>query len=156
MVRILLTVAAFLLLAARPLGAGEIKEIELTDGSVVTGEVVSMSNGLYTIRTDAMGTVTVPDSKVRSIRRKGMPSTTSSAAPGGEVPSLEGQMASDPAIMEMIRGLKDDPDFGKVLEDPEMMRAVETGDLATLIANPKFLKLLNNSTVQDIQMRMAK
>jgi hypothetical protein len=63
-------------------------------------------------------------------------------------------MKADQAIMEMIRGLKDDPSFRTVLEDPEIMRAVEAGDVAALMANPKFLQLLHNPTVRDIQNRM--
>jgi hypothetical protein len=154
MKRILFASLTTLLLSVAVAAAGEVKEIELTDGSVVTGEVVSMSGGVYTIRTDAMGTITVPDSKVRSIRAKG--SSSASAGIGGQVRPLQERMESDPAVMEMIRGLKDDPQFQKVLEDPEMMRAVESGDIGTLMANPKFLQLMNNATVRDIQNKMAK
>jgi hypothetical protein len=33
------------------------------------------------------------------------------------------------------------------------MQAVEAGDLATLMANPKFVELLSNPKVQEIQRR---
>jgi hypothetical protein len=153
MVRTILLPLALLLAAAVPLFGGEIREIELIDGGVIIGEVVSMSGGVYTIRTGSLGTITVPDSKVRSIRQTGAAQSSSSGA-GGQVRPLQERMKADQAIMEMIRGLKDDPSFRTVLEDPEIMRAVEAGDVAALMANPKFLQLLHNPTVRDIQNRM--
>ena len=55
----------------------------------------------------------------------------------------------------MIQSLKDDPQFTKILEDPEIMNAVSSGDTAALMANPKFLQLLHNPTVRDIQQKVA-
>lgn len=153
MIRSLLASLVIIVLAVGISFAGEIKEIELTDGSVITGEVVSLNGGTYTIRTESMGTVSVPDGKVRSIRKKGA-SSSSSAGIGDAVRPIQERMEQDPAVMEMIKGLQNDPDFQKVLEDPEMMRAVEAGDIATLMSNPKFLQLMNNSTVRDIQTKM--
>jgi hypothetical protein len=65
-------------------------------------------------------------------------------------------MLSDQEVMGMIQSLKDDPQFTKILEDPEIMNAVQSGDAASLMANPKFLQLLNNPTVRDIQQKVAK
>jgi radical SAM superfamily enzyme len=152
-IRTILISLALLLSAAGPLVAGEEKEIELSDGSVITGEVVSMIGGVYTIRSGSLGSITVPDSKVRSIRQKDA-ALSSSSGVGGQVRPLQERMESDPAVMERIRGLKDDPDFRMVLEDPEIMRAVETGDIAALMANPRFLQLMHNPAVRDIQNRM--
>ena len=56
--------------------AAETQEIELTDGSVITGEVVSLSGGIYTIRSAALGTLRLEASKISVIRLRG------SAAPG--------------------------------------------------------------------------
>jgi hypothetical protein len=36
------------------------------------------------------------------------------------------------------------------------MRAVQAGDIAALMKNPEFMKLLNNKTVQDINKRLAR
>lgn len=144
------------LLAIDPSFAGEIKEIELNDGSVLTGEVMSMVNGTYTVRTESMGTVTVKDSAVRAIRPRGAASSAPSPGHAGQVDSLQKQMMADQDIMSMIQSLKDDPSFQKAMEDPEIMQAVAAGDVATLMANPKFLKLMENSTVRNIQQKVAK
>jgi hypothetical protein len=61
---------------------------------------------------------------------------------------------NDQEIMGMIQSLQGDPEFKKVLEDPEVMKAVNAGDVTALMANPQFLKLLNNATVQDIQKKV--
>ena len=135
--------------------AAEIKGIELTDGSVITGEVVSLVNGVYSIRTSSLGTLKIDDAKVRAIHLQ----STSSSRPSGptsETRSLQDKMMSDQEVMSMIQSLKDDPQFMKILEDPEIMNAVNSGDTAALMTNPKFLQLLHNPTVQNIQQKVAK
>jgi len=135
--------------------AAQIKEIELTDGSIITGEVLSLSSGVYTIRTVSLGVLKIDDAKVRAIRPQGTPSSQQSGQTG-DVKSLHDKMMSDREVMGMIESLKDDPQFTKILEDPEIMNAVQSGDTAALMANPKFLQLLNNPTVRDIQQKVAK
>ncbi|MDA8100436.1 MAG: hypothetical protein M0042_12520 [Nitrospiraceae bacterium] len=134
--------------------AGELKEIELTDGSVISGEVQSLSNGIYTIKTPALGTVKVEDSRVRVIRPKG--SSSPAPQPNANLEPLQQKMLSDQEIMGKIESLKNDPEFQKIMSDPEIMQALSSGDMATLMANPKFLNLLSNPTVQDIQKKVSK
>ncbi len=133
--------------------AGEIREIELKDGSVITGEVVSLSGGIYTIKSDSLGTIKLQESKVRAIRSKSAavsaPTTT-----GAEVRSLQEKMLSDKEIMSRIEMLKDDEEFKKLLSDPAVLKAVQDGDLAALMANPQFIKLLSNPTVQEIEKKV--
>jgi hypothetical protein len=133
--------------------AAEIKEIELTDGSVITGEILSLSSGVYTIRTGSMGTLKIDDAKVRAIRPRG---SSSSSPQAGEIKSLQDRMLTDREVMGKIESLKDDPQFMRTLEDPEIMNAVNNGDVAALMANPRFLELLQNPMVQDIKQKVAK
>lgn len=143
----------FLIAPAPLVNAAEMRDIELTDGSVITGEVVSMSKGIYTVRSATLGTLRIEASKVRVIRSR------DSGAPGdteGRAKSLEDKMLADGDIMAAISALQNDPDFQKVLRDPEIMRAVQAGDIAALMKNPEFMKLLNNQTVQDINKRLAR
>lgn len=152
---VLIMVMLLMLPLSGGLLAGEIKEIELTDGSVITGEVLSLASGVYTIRTGSLGTLKIEDTKVRSIRQPG----TLSSRPSGsnsETRSLQDKMMSDKDVMTMILSLKDDPQFTKILEDPEIMNAINSGDTAALMANPKFLQLLHNPTVREIQQKVSK
>ena len=75
-----------LAVAVTVVNAAETREIELTDGSVVTGEVVSLSGGIYTIRSTTLGTLRIEASKVRVIRLKG---STARSDDRGQVKSLE-------------------------------------------------------------------
>jgi len=134
--------------------AGEIKEIELKDGSVITGEVLSLSNGVYTIRTASIGTVTVDDAKVRTIRPRGSAPSARQSDHAEQARSLEEKMRSDKEVMGMIESLKDDPQFRTIFEDPELVRAIESNDIAALMSNPKFLQLMQNPTVRDIQKKV--
>jgi hypothetical protein len=156
--RFSLSLVLFLLFAITGTAhAGELREIELTDGSVVTGEVVSLQNGVYTIRTGSLGTVTVNESSVRAIRQPGTPGSAAMSDPHqSDVRSLQERMLRDQDIMTMIQSLQNDPEFQKILRDPEVMRAVNAGDIPALTANPEFMKLLQNSTVQEIQKKVAK
>ncbi len=130
--------------------AGEVREIELIDGSIINGEVLSLSSGVYTIKSNTLGTIKLEEAKIRAIRAK---SPNAGAGPTGEVKALQGKMMSDPEIMSLIQSLQNDPEFKKALVDPEIMKAVKAGDVASLTANPKFLKLLDNATVQEIQKK---
>jgi hypothetical protein len=147
--------AVVLLLADVSAFTGELREIELKDGSVITGDVVSLNNGIYTIRSESLGTIKIEESKVKVIRPKA--SSQGVRAPqsaGGEVRSLENRMMSDQEVLGLIQSLQNDPEFKKILEDPDILKAVNAGDIPALMANPKFTKLLNNSTVQEIQKKV--
>jgi hypothetical protein len=136
--------------------AGEIKEIELTDGTVLTGEVLSLTNGVYTIRTGSLGSLKVDDAKVRAIRPRGALSSPPQGGGSGDVRALQDKMMADREVMALVESLKDDPQFRSALEDPDVMNAVNKGDVAALMANPRFLQLLNNPAVQDIQQKVSK
>lgn len=130
--------------------AGELREIQLSDGSVVSGEVLSLSGGIYTIKSDTLGTLRLEESKVRVIRPKSSPRDNA----GGDTKSLQEKMMSDQEIMGLIPSLQNDPEFKKIMEDSELMKAVAAGDIAVLMADPRFMKLLSNPTVQEIQKKV--
>jgi hypothetical protein len=65
-------------------------------------------------------------------------------------------MLSDAEIMNAIRSLQNDPDVQKVLQDPEIMKAIRIGDIGTLMRNPKFMKLLDKQSIRDINNKLAR
>lgn len=149
----LLILLLLLVLAPVPVTAGEVREIVLTDGTVMIGEVVSFDNGVYTVRTDSLGSITIDESKIQAIRQHGGPAAT--AGVNKEIRSLQERMIKDKEIMSMIESLRSDPDFLKALENPAIIKAVNEGDVGTLAANPEFLKLLQHSAVQDIKKKVG-
>jgi len=143
-------------LVGGPARAGELREIELKDGSIITGEVVSLNNGIYTIKSGTLGTLKVEESKVRVIRPRSLSQGPGAAQnnTNSDMQTLQNRMMSDQEIMGLIQSLQNDPDFKKLLEDPEIMKAVSTCDVTALTANPKFMKLLGNPAVQEIQKKV--
>jgi len=141
--------------------AGELREIELMDGSVILGEIVSFTDGIYTLRTGSLGTVQINESKIRVIRLKshrapsGEPATPSDTPLSTQVQALQKLMMNDKEIMNIIISLLNDPEFQEILEDPAIINAVNSGNIDALMSNPKFMKLLNNPRIQEIKVKVA-
>lgn len=142
-----------LLLGALPTLAGPTQRIELNDGSVIQGEILSFNGSDYTIRTASIGTITVAASRVRAIHM-GDPGSSLTERP--ESRDLQQGILGSPETLNMILGLQNDPDVQAVLQDAELMKAVQAGDLEKLLANPKFMRLLGNPKVQDIGKRVPR
>jgi hypothetical protein len=141
--------------------AGELREIELIDGSVIFGEIVSFSNGVYTLKSGSLGTVQINESRIRVIRLKshgaptGEPASPSNTSTGTQVQALQKLMMNDKDIMSVILSLLNDPDFQEILKDPAIINAVNSGDIDALISNPKFMKLLKNPRFQEIKRKVV-
>jgi len=135
--------------------AGSQRQIELTDGSVITGEIVSFSDGVYTIKSNHLGILKIEDSKVRSIDSGSRDSNDSNAS-FGDLQGLQNLIMSSPDLMNTIMSLQDDPDFKAALQNPEVMRAVSSGDINTLLSNPLFMKLIENPKVKEIAQEVER
>jgi hypothetical protein len=159
-------VACVYMLAAGCALAGEVSEIELKDGNAIRAEIISLDKDFYTLRSDSLGTFRVDRSKVKSIRmnasdKKAVREATGEtegiqALTNDQIKALQTHMVSDEDVLNKIVALHDDPDFKSVLDDPEVMKAVNSGDLSALMANPKFMKLMNKPEVHDIHEKALK
>jgi hypothetical protein len=142
--------------------AGTRGEIVLTDGSVVYGEIRSVSGGVYTIESSTMGVMKIDQSKIREIRFgvQGVDRQASENIPktdmNSELQAIQKSILGNRDILNIILTLQDDPEFQKILNDPDVMNSVLAGDVQGLMANPRFLKLLNHPKVKEIQGKMAK
>ncbi|HTP05067.1 MAG TPA: hypothetical protein VMM54_07925 [Nitrospirota bacterium] len=151
------SLSLILLTSAVTANAGEARVIELIDGSIIRGEVLSLTGGVYTIKSDSLGMIKLEESKISVIRAKSAGHGANKdvvSQSSDEIRSLQEKMMSDKEIMSMIQSLQDDPEFQKLLENPEVMKAVNSGDVAALMSNAQFMKLLNNSTLRDIQSKV--
>jgi hypothetical protein len=77
------------------------------------------------------------------------------APTSGQVQELQQKMLGDEQTMALIHSLKDDPEMQALLNDPAVLSAVQSGDLSALTANPRFMKLLENAKVREIQKRVG-
>jgi hypothetical protein len=130
--------------ALPPVHGAESSTITLRDGSSITGEVVSLRDGIYTVRSALLGTVTVKQSEVASL-------TNGSAGQASiQLDALKEQLTADPDTMRAIVDLMDLPDVQAVLSDPDIRPALQSGNLEALLSNPKLVRLVADPRFQDI------
>jgi hypothetical protein len=132
----------------------EMREIELNDGSVIAGDIISLSDGIYTVRSASLGTLRIEASRISAIRAPG--ATTLQNNSSSQVDSLRNEMLSDAEIMNAIRTLQNDPDVQKILQDPEIIKAIREGDIGALMRNPEFMKLLDKQSIRDINNKLVR
>jgi hypothetical protein len=125
--------------------AGETKTFDLLDGSIITGEIISYNDGTFTLKSETLGTIRIDEAKIRAIH-----SGENGGISGDEVLAIQEKMMGNEEIIAMILSLQNDPEFQLILQDPEIMGAVRSGDINALLSNQNFLKLLENPTIQDI------
>ncbi|MDB9822789.1 hypothetical protein OAC89_03735 [Deltaproteobacteria bacterium] len=130
-------------LIALDASAGEIRQINLNDGSTINAEILSLNDGIYTLKSFSLGTVNIQESEVHSI--------TSVENIKQEIQGFTQKIMNDAELLNIILPLQDDPDFKTALEDPSILEAVTSGDMNALLSNPKFIKLLNNPRILNIR-----
>jgi len=142
--------------------AAESSKIELADGSTVDGEIISFSDGKYTVRSPSLGTLQVEDANVRTIRKGNEPGGTSpqdvtsldKTTLHNEMQKLRPAITGNPDIMKTIAGLMSDPAFQALFKDPEIMNAAKNLDVKALMANPQFVSAVNHPAIQEIRQKL--
>lgn len=134
--------------------AAQTATLKLNDGSSVVGEVRSFEQGVYVVDGTSLGRLEISQEKVQSIHYGAANAPLAggllNAQPALDVDALGASMMANPAILSIIQSLKSDPQFQSVIADPEIQRAINTGDYLSLMANPKILELMNHSMVKEI------
>lgn len=137
------------------------KTVTLKDGSRINGQIVGMKNGSYILRS-AVGEIAVPEDSVTSITAQDGPlsqntpaAQSKNSAMSAQIQAVQGQMLSDPAILNDIQALAQDPDMIAALSDPAFIQAVQNQDLQTIEASPRFQKLMNNPGIRALMGKMA-
>lgn len=145
----LLTV--FSLFAAVAVEAGQLQDIELSDGSIVRAEVVSMDNETYVLRSETLGRIEMPAAKISSISSgKATPQSNAVSPSTVQIDGIRKSIINDPEAMNKIQSLQNDPVVQNILNDADTMRAISAGDLGTLMNDPKIKALMQHSTVQEL------
>lgn len=167
----------FVCLLAVSAHAGEMVEIDLRDGSVIKGELVSLLNGVYTVKSPSAGLLRIPESRIRAIttviapippdiKRGARPngqaaqdtdrSQALSPSRNDQINAMQQSMVNDKATRDKILSLQDDPQVQKLLQDPEVLDALRSGDQSRLIGDPRIIDLLKNPAIQDVIKNMPK
>ena len=139
-------------------GASTLNRFELMDGSVIQGEILSYSGGVYRINSDVLGTISLPEEKIRAIK----PARNSgSQADSGNGPNelslgaqkidrMQDRMLNDPETVRLIEELQNNPSVQKILQDEELMKAIAQGNLNRVGEDPKIKALMNDKTIEKI------
>jgi hypothetical protein len=142
--------------------AGELREFELHDGTILTGELLSLRDGIYTLKSPSLGTITLEASKVRAMRLHPPASIVPApqtpgqpAAAEAQIQRLQQTMLGDATIMQLLTSLLNDPEIQTLLADPTILQAVQSQDFHTLMTHPKVQQLLLHPTVRDISKRLT-
>jgi len=135
--------------------------IELSDGSRISGVIIDYGNETYTIQSETLGRLQLRDAQIRSIHS---PSQTSerdeSLAPASSDPAtlsqlehIQSRIMAEPELLSLVMSLQQDPDIIAILNDPQIMQAIMSGQITTLQNHPKFHQMETNPAIQEI-MRM--
>ena len=163
--RFLLVVPILILSAHTVFGAT--KQITLKDGSVIKGEPVSLEGGIYTVQTDNLGRLQLPEANVVTIAAEGaapmaqpqgatpqMPGQGGTADAGfsGKVSAMQNQIMSNPQTMQTIQAMAEDPEIAAMMSDPafvqELTAAASGKNAQEVVNNPKVQKLMANPKMQ--------
>jgi hypothetical protein len=97
----------------------------------------------------------VEDARVETIRNKsGKMAGPVESSGQQEIMAIQQKMLADESILQLILALQNDPDFQDILQDESIMKAISSGDFNALMTNPKIVKLMNNSNVQEIKRKV--
>ena len=132
--------------------AAPVQYIEFSDGSRVRAEVISLDEGVYTLRSEMLGEMRIPADRIKSISTRELAGTA--AAPGlstqAQINSMRESLLQDPNALAKIQSLQNDPLVKEILSDEAAMRAINSGDLETLSNDPRFKALMEHSAVREI------
>lgn len=156
---------AFLLLMfsfLSPLAFAGTKYITLKDGSVIKGELVSFENGTYTLRTENLGQLQLPEANVVSLSNDA--ATAPLAQPGqqagpdpnfsNKVSAMQNQIMGNPQAMQAVQAMAEDPEIAAMISDPafvqQLTAAVSNDNMDSVADNPKIQKLMSNPKMQAL------
>ena len=171
-------ISLFAILLASPIVySADNSRITLSDGTTIYGKVVGMSDGVYKIQTETMGEISVNSDNVIEIskntsnnnqknigildgnnNRKSNTTYNNTQRNNSNNYSAQQQdadakvqsMMMNQGFINNLMDLNESSAMQSVLNDPEVMEAIQSGDYEFLMNNPKMNELMNSSEIQDI------
>jgi len=156
-------VLLLLILAHTPLFAVTDQIITLKDGSKIKGEVVSLSSGIYTVHSPALGDVKVNASEIVSIA--GSTNATQQNTPdmgqaqtdtsiNQRIKSAQNQLLNDPQMMGELMEIMKDAELEPLLSDPDLVNKVLSNDVKAIESDPKAQELIKNPKMRALMDQM--
>lgn len=143
--------------------AAGVKEFQLKDGSRLTGELVEVTEGRFVVQSASLGRVELDAEQVVSMDTPGgiSPSSPSNTtAPAGiDLQALMSQtqqrINSNPALLEQVRSLSQDPELSALASDPAFVRLLMSGDLQAIQQDPRMQQLMSNPRLQGLVRQLS-
>jgi hypothetical protein len=147
----------FFLALSAAVYCAEASRIELSDGSVINGEITSYIDGVYTINSKTFGEIKLESAKVSKIESVNPPATSVPVNPAAGASSITSpgiedyrqKVMNNPQNAAVITGLAADPQIQELVKDPQISNAAKAGDIQALMKNEKFMSIVNNSKLQE-------
>jgi len=140
--------------------AQETKIITLKDGSVLKGKVIQLKDGLYTLETSTLGSVSIPESEILSIASPGTTGFDSEKSKESsesqkeqlkkQVEQIQGTILGDQGIMADIQKILEDENVKAMLSDPGLLNDVTSFDQNRIEKNSTVQNLMNNPKMQEL------
>ncbi|HNW38933.1 MAG TPA: hypothetical protein PL125_05320 [Candidatus Omnitrophota bacterium] len=144
---------------------GQVSKIELVDGSVINGEIVSYLNGVYTVNTASVGEVKVAGDKVAKIEAAKYASSGTLTTDlvvkaddpaSSQVSAYGKKLMKNPENVAVIKNVIGDPKLQEIAQDPQLQEAAQKGDIQALLKNPKFMEMVNSQEMQEAVKKLKK
>lgn len=140
------------------LAFAEPQTITLKDGSQIRGELTGVAGGIYTVQTPTLGEVKISSSEVASISNGAPVAVQHQQAPtvdlNSRVQEAQSKLMNDPAMMQQLQALAQDPELMRLLSDPELVQAVTSRNVQAVENNPKARQLMNNPKMRALMEQM--
>jgi hypothetical protein len=151
------------LLGIAGLASSAESRIELRDGTVLYGEVVSASGGAYRVRSGLLGEIQIPESNVVAIRPMGFEgSEPDTGQSGAAAPSTAYGMAPPAAASAAPSAATSGSDHQgelaaiqqQLVGDPDTLKAIMTlqndPEIRAALADPAFAQLILSGNVEAL------
>ncbi|MEI8313454.1 MAG: hypothetical protein WCH98_22110 [Verrucomicrobiota bacterium] len=144
----------------------DVQVITLKDRSVIRAQVTEMSGGFYLVKSPLLGDMKIPTGEVISIQQEaaavqsaGAADTASKSEAAAAQPllgtagleSLKSTLASKVQDlvstregMNAVMDFSQNPDLKAVMNDPQVMKAIQNGDYSALMKSQAMKSLLDN------------
>ncbi len=150
--------AVLLVLFVSSVFAASTKYITLKDGSVIKGELVSFENGTYTVQTENLGLLQLPEANVISVATGGTVAQAPAAAAQPDfaknVSAMQSQIMADPQTMEAVQAMAEDPEIVAMISDPNFIKklttAVSSDNIDSVADDPRLQELMGNPKMKAL------
>lgn len=153
-----------ILLSGVPAYCGQASRFELTDGSVIKGEVVSYENNVYTVNTANLNEIKIDAANISKIEPLNYTSPGININPVVQIssptqlqPAVNSNMLlQNPENMGVIMGLTSSPQLQRIARDPEILEAAQKNDIQALMKNKEFMDIVNSPEIQEAVKKLKK